>query len=118
MLDTQQLLDFLKTGMTSAQTVSDELIRQFTNYLLVALILKIVTVAAVFGFIYSSMGKGIKLLAEDKVSQGWAAGLKSLRVIVVAGSIVYSYHSISSVLEPLMAPHVWLLKQGIEVIKK
>ncbi len=32
-----------------------------------------------------SLSKGIKLFADDKVSQGWAAGLKVIRVLLVVG---------------------------------
>jgi hypothetical protein len=116
-MNSQQLIDFLKTGMGTAQELTDELLRQFFNYLIVSTVLHMVMVAMIFGFVYMSLSKGIKLFADDKVSQGWAAGLKVIRVLLVVGSIAYSYSSIAPIIEPLVAPHVWLIKQGIKLTK-
>lgn len=117
MLNTEQLLDFLKTGMGTAQQVSDELLRQFLNYLFVSTALHAVTIGIIFWFLYASLSKGIKLLAEDTVSQQWALALKAVRVVLVVGTIGYSYNSISAVIEPMVAPHVWLIKQGVKIVK-
>lgn len=116
-MNTQQLLDFLKTGMGTAQQVSDELLRQFTNYLLISTALHAATTALVFWFLYASVSKGIRLFADDTTSQRYAAALRVVRTALVAGTIIYTYSSLSEVIEPLVAPHVWLIKQGVGVMK-
>lgn len=116
-MNTEQLIDFLKTGMGTATQVSDTLLRQFTNYLFIQAALDFIVTAMVFSFLYASIGKGIRFFADDKVSQGWAIALRALRTCLVVGSIVFSYLHLRPSIEPLVAPHIWLLKQGLEVMK-
>lgn len=115
-MNTQLLLDFVKTGMGSLEGASDELIRQFTNYLIVSTLLHLLTIGIIFGFLYASLGKGIKLIVDEQL--GWKAVLRAFRVALVCSSVYYSYYSVSLVLKPIMAPHVWLIENGFKILKK